>query len=233
MSSSPQQTSAQPGAGAKFDPFDLSSLKISEGSVLRDGYMPPADAQRIWRKFCGDTGIDITTGVLRLAVSCCSGTSAETNLTERLLDVNDRRTAVSGLVNLMMSDPYLATRPNKLRVFCRSLPGFALITRQVILANPWLARQVASEYEVDVSVAGVCFDYADALTKIDVQLTPTEMQTIKHGLKQKAGEGRSVAYGAEGNGVPGSAPRDRGVTPSLVVSPNAGRVSGRGSGPYA
>lgn len=221
---------AQRGAQA-LDAYDFDSLIVAPTDVMRDGMMSPEIAQQYWRRFCQQSGVDMTAGLVKFAVSCASGTSAETDYSERLINADDPKSAVDRLVNMLSDERSLSKRVNKLRVFCRSMPGFALLTRRVILANTWLARERAAEYEVDVKCAGVCFDYADVLTREEIELSPMELQIIKYGLRQKAGQGRAMAYGGEGYGVPGSAPRDRGVADNIV--PDSGRVTGRGSGPYS
>lgn len=235
MSNSPVQGGAGAASNATrgaraADPYDVESLIMDPSEVMRDGMMSGEKAEQYWRKFCQQAGLDLNEGKVRMAISCAAGTSAETDYSERLLDADEPKTSVERLVNMLSEERTLAKRVNKLRVFCRSLPGFALLTRRVIIANPWLARDRASEYEVDVKCAGVCFDYSDVLVREDIELAPMELQIIKYGLRQKAGNGRAMAYGGEGYGVPGSAPRDRGVAESIV--PDASRVTGRGSGPY-
>lgn len=236
MSSSPviggagSAGNAQRGAQG-VDPYDVEQLIVEPSAVLRDGMMSPALAEQYWRRFCQQVGLDVNAAKVKMAVSCAAGTSAETDYSERVVEADNPKTSVDRLVNMLSEERTLAKRVNKLRVFCRSLPGFALLTRRAIIANNWLARERASEYEVDVHCAGVCFDYADVLVRENIELSPKELQIIKYGLRQKAGQGRAMVYGGEGYGVPGSAPRERGVAESIV--PDSGRVTGRGgSGPY-
>jgi len=218
--------------------MDDENLSVSSEDVLRDGFIPAEVAAGLWRSWVGthgNNGGDRRVALVKMAVSCSAGTSAETNFEERFLDDGNAKTCIARFVDSMSEDKFMRLRRNKLRVWARSMPGFALLTRRVIMRNNWLARQRAAEYEADVSVSGVCFDYSDVLEVEDIQLTPTESMIIKYGLRYKAREGRSTIYSGEGGGVPGSKPSDRGVAENII--PDASRMlgsSGRGgSGPYS
>jgi len=213
-----------------FDDDD--NLIIDQGEVLRDGYMPEEEAEACWRAFAQKAGLDRRADLVKMAVSCSAGTSAETNFEERYLDDANSKSCVARFVEILMSNKYLANRENKLRVWARSYPSFALLTARVIAKNDWLARERAAEYECDVQYSRVCFDYSDVLSAETINLSPTEKQVMKYGLRFKAREGRTAVASQEGQGVRGSAPADRGVGASIL--PDSNRVFGsRGSGPYA
>jgi len=215
-----------------------SSLIVKKGKVVRDGEIAAAVAEKLFREYCSKCSIsdeeERNEVRVALAVALCHGTSAETNLSERFLDADDYDSNLSHLADVLTAEGSpLAGRTNYLRVFARSLPGFADLTRDVINGNGWLRQQRALDYEVDVSVAGVCFDYAESLSL--GSLSPGEKNVLTFGLRKKGREGRSVFMSAEGVGVRGSDPVSRGVGSSIV--PDAGRVGsggGRGgAGPYA
>lgn len=229
--SGPSVTRASPSGADWFDDDD--NLTVASDDVLRDGFMPTASADRMWRTWSSAVGGDRKALLVKMAISCSAGTSAETNFSERYLDDDNPKSCIQTFVNLLEDDKFLKQRENKLRVWARSMSDFPLLTYKVIKANPWLAKQRAAEYEVDVQYAAVCFDYADVLVGEDLQLSPTHKKLLKYGLRYKAGTGRSAVYSAEGHGVQGSDPVSRGVGAS--VAPDSGRMFGgaRGSGPYA
>jgi len=212
----------------------VSSLRVPRGKVIRDGYIsgPAAEAllKRYFAKIDASSPEERDSIRVALAVSLSAGTSAETDLSQRYLDCEDPDTCLVYLADILTEESSpLAGKTNFLRVFARSLEGFANLTREVITTNKWLARERAQAYEVDPSLAGVCFDYAEALT---VSLTTNERRMIAYGLRKKGGEARSMIGGFESGGIPGSDPVSRGV--GISVIPDPGRVTGaRGSGPYA
>lgn len=207
-----------------FEDFEIET-------VLRDGFMPVQQAKDVWRKWCNRAGLDSRRHLLAMAVSCASGTSAETNLEERFLEMDNPKSCVARFLDYISDDDYLAGRSNKLRVWARSMEDFAAITRKVILRNPTLAAERAAEYETEPQFAGVCFDYAEVLNGESIHLTPTERRILKYGLRYKAGDGRPATYAGEGVGVPNSSPAARGV--AGAVAPSGGRVTRGGSGPFA
>lgn len=213
----------QPAAQGKENWADLlpgsSQLIAKPESVLTDGYMLPADADRVLREWASSIGKNNTDVdfMVRLATACCAGTSADTNFSERFLYANDRKTSLQGLVKkLDDSISYLALRANKLRVFCRSLPGFAQFTMNVIASTKWLARQRALAYGADVEHADVCFDYADALVQAGVALPASKLALIPIMRNRVVGEGRPTFSSGPVNDVNSS--RQQNIRSSEPVS---------------
>lgn len=228
MSNSPVLTSASILEDDDlFDNFDATS-------VIRDGRIPGDLAAKLWRTWCGKTGMNLRDGLIAMAVSCAHGTSAETNLEERFLESDNAKSCVARFVDSLGDEPLLSFRENKLRVWCRSMPDFAAVTRKIILRTSWLAAERAADYEMDLQFAGVCFDYAEVLIGEEMHLTPGEKTMIKQGLRYKASGGRPATYSAAGVTVKGSSPTERGVAAGIGASSDrVTRGGGGGSGPFA
>jgi len=183
-------TTGMTQGGDRTDVVNLEDLIVSPNEVLRDGRMSGEAALQIFRKFHEEISKGFSETQVHLAIACCYGTSTETNFRERLLWTTDRATSMMPLIHLLEVEPSLASRRNKLRVFCRSLPGFPKLTRDVIHANPWLQAKLAAERGVDVQFGGVCFDYADALNDDVSYLTVAEQQVMQSVARRNVGEGR-------------------------------------------
>jgi hypothetical protein len=168
-----------------------SELLISRNSVLRDGYMPVAEATRVYSSFLTNIGMpDDKRTKARLAIACCYGTSANLNMRERLLDATQPHTSLDNLVLLLNDVACLNGRTNKLRVFCRSLPGFAKLTFDTIRVNTWLSVERARACNVEVEFGRLCFDYADALAGTEVTLTPIETGVMIQVTREQVGQAR-------------------------------------------
>lgn len=221
---SPRDTSARMSSGNvqggdRMDVVTAQDLVVSADAVLKDGRIPGSMATRIFREYHNGLGKGFAETQVRMAIACSYGTSTETNFRERLLWDNDSNTTLLPLIALLAREPLLSSRRNKLRVFCRSLPGFPKLTRDVIHANPWLQHKLAAEKGVDDQFGGVCFDYADALNDDGSYLTVAEQAVMQGVGRRNVGEGRSafVTGDNEDDGAT-RAPSER-VAPAFVQRP--------------
>jgi len=185
-------TSGMVQGGDRTDVVKPEDLTVSANEVLKDGRISGETALKVFRDYMKIIGKQFSETQVHMAIACSYGTSTETNFRERLLWQNDSNTSLMPLVDLLAREKSLASRKNKLRVFCRSLPGFPKLTRDVIHANPWLQQRLAADKGVDPQFGGVCFDYADALNDDVSYLTVAEQAVMQSVARRNVGEGRSA-----------------------------------------
>jgi len=159
---------------------------VSESVVVNEDRMSPAAANDVFVKLadaCGASSDDLRDELLdALAIALCKGTSYVRKYHGVTFSVAGREHSLSILVELLPNRV-----ENIVRVWARSLSGFADRTTDLIGANDWLRSQVALANQVSHDMAHVCFDYADAIT---YSLTPTERQAISANVYRKVGGSR-------------------------------------------
>lgn len=204
---------------------------LPESIVVNEDRMPPAAANDVFIKLAdrfGASSDEARDELLdALAIALSKGTSYVRKYHSVTISVGGREQSLSALVELLPNRV-----ENIVRVWARSLPGFADRTTDLIGSNDWLRSSVSMANQVSHDMAHVCFDYADAIT---YALTPTERQTIAANVSRKVGGSRQDFFendaAGESNIVPGAGknapalPAPQMTTPSTAKR-NAGGVYG-------
>lgn len=165
---------------------------FSKAEVTNEDRFSPDAAQAMFLAFAQNAGAsdDDAREYLQglVAIACAKGTSYQRNLSRVHINfsvsTSSTRVTLADLVSVLPRDT-----DNDLRVWARSMPGFADLTYDLIAANSWLRTEQARLYNAALDVAPVCFDYADAIT---YDLTPNEKSVVAMNTARKVTGSRAM-----------------------------------------